>query len=66
MPQPQPPEMSGRKFLLLVLLPAMTIFAILLIVLGPDKPIGGPSSFYPTLSDKPTPTPTPTPSPAKP
>ena len=56
-----PPEVSGRKFLLYFLFPAIIIFGIVLKVLGPDKPLGGPSTLYPPRGPTPVPSPTPVP-----
>ncbi len=54
--------MSGRKFLLFILLPAILVFGLLIKIFGPDRPLGGPSAFLPpSFEAAPSPTPTPTP-----
>jgi len=43
---PPIPEVSGRRFLLWFALPALLLFAILFAAFKPDRPLGGPSSFF--------------------
>lgn len=41
------PQMSGKRFLLLILLPALLSFAVLFLMYAPKKPLGGPISGLP-------------------
>ena len=43
---PPIPEVSGRRFLLWFAFPALLLFAILFAAFKPDRPVGGPSSFF--------------------